>query len=105
MNATITKIELVNGSSLSFTLALPAGRHEHDFDLSALGGELNTIMDGSTLVFNTFETETDLAAGDQITPEGDIIEGNTEQPIEATELVDARADHRDAFAEKHNGQF
>ncbi|MBC8324325.1 MAG: hypothetical protein H8E27_01690 [Verrucomicrobia subdivision 3 bacterium] len=103
--ATIKQVELVNGSLISFTIALPDGAREYDFDLSALGGVLNTSMDNGFLIVNTFETETDIAAGDLLAPNGDIINGGGVQLIESVEIARESIDYRDAFAEKHNGQF
>ncbi len=98
-NARITRIELVNGSMLTFTLALPANTIAEDFS-EAIGDVLNCF--GNEV--NSFATETDLKVGDEITPDGEIVSGVGDAKIETTVLNTAKAgDYRDAFAEK-NGQ-
>lgn len=80
-NAKITRIERVDGSMLSFHLALPKGADTEDFS-EVIGDVLNCITDedGTGLV-NSFATETDLKVGDEITPDGEIIECQTAEGV------------------------
>ena len=102
-NAKITRIELVNGSMLSFTLDLPKGTCAYDFT-DGLPDVLNEVTEGSKGFVNSFATETDLKVGDEITPDGDIVAvAVAEAKIEETILNTAKSgDYRDAFAEKHS---
>ena len=103
--AKITRIELVNGSMLSFTLALPAGMYVEQFDIeTAIGGILNSSTDrkASTGLVNSYNESTDLKVGDEITADGEVIEASEAQgQIEATELKGKENDYRDVFAAKH----
>lgn len=100
-NARITRIELVNGSMLSFTLALPKGTYAYEFS-EAIGDVLNEMTEGSQGFVNSFAEETELKVGDEITPAGEIISVGVEAKIEATILNTAKAgDYRDAFAAKN----
>lgn len=102
-NARITRIELVNGSMLSFTLLLPGGTYACEFQ-DAIGDVLNEVTEGSQGYINSFATETDLQVGDEITPDGEIIPAAVASgKIEATTLNTAKAgDYRDAFAAKNS---
>ena len=96
--ATITKIELVNGSMLTFNFKFSEGASLNDFDMaSVIEGYLN---EGGGAV-NSYLTETELKPGDVITEDGEIIEGNGDAAIEETYLETKKSsDYRDAFENK-----
>lgn len=76
-NAKVTRVEVVNGDMLSVTTDRP------DFDFeSIIPGYLN----GSEGRFNTWDMSLDIKPGDEITPDGEIIEGSVRGETEATEL-------------------
>lgn len=104
-NAKITRIELVNGSMLSFTLDLPKGTCAYDFT-AGIPDVLNEVTEGSKGFVNSFATETDLKVGDEITQDGEIIAAAVaEAKIEETVLNTAKAgDYRDAFSEKNGSR-
>lgn len=103
-NATIKKIELVNGAMLCFTLTLPAGMKVEAFDVeTAIGDILNSSTIRGEGIVNTFATQTALKVGDEITVDGEIVEAAEAQgQIEATEIKGKENDYRDAFAAKKN---
>lgn len=85
-NATVLKVELVNGSMLTVTTDAP------EFDFSVIRGHLN----GSDGRFNTWDTDLDIKPGDEITEDGEIIEGADRGGVDETELSGpvARWDHK-----------
>lgn len=96
--AKITRIELVNHSMLSFTLAVPKGSFAEDFlavdDFSDI---LNSATEGMEGRINTFATETELKVGDEIDTDGTIYPRGGSSEIESTSLRSFTiADHRDA---------
>jgi hypothetical protein len=103
VNATIKKIELVNGAMLSFTLALPAGMNIEQFDVElAIGNILNASTIRGQGIVNCFSSETSLKVGDAITETGEIIEAKEAQgKVETTTLVGKQADYRDSFNSKN----
>ena len=75
-NAKVTRVEVVNGDMLSVTTDSP------DFGFESVSGYLN----GSGSRFNTWDMSLDIKPGDEITPDGEIVEGAERGATEATEI-------------------